>query len=71
MKHVTIMPEMIMHRIQKGNERTCIIAKSNTGNPVATFNDEEQARQWKRLRPNHRIVFFKQTITEEEVQINI
>jgi hypothetical protein len=66
-----IMPEMIMHTINKSPDKTAIIGRSPTGKPVVSFETESQAKRWIEKSPNHRITWFKQTITEEQVQIDI
>lgn len=51
--------------------KTSIVARSLTGRVIITFDDPEKAASWARQRPSHRITWFRQTIIEEEVQINI
>ena len=46
-----------------------IVGKSPTGNPMVSFDNEMSARRWIETRPDHRINFFKQITTEEEIKL--
>lgn len=50
-------------------KRESIIARSPTGTAVITFENETLANKWIEKNPSHRLKFYKQIITEEEVSI--
>ena len=50
---------------------TSLVGRSVTGKTVISFENEEQASRWAKQHPHHQIAWFRQTIIEEEVQINI
>jgi hypothetical protein len=52
---MALMPEIIMSK----------------GVAIVTFQSEAEARDWSRTSKLKGITFFRQTTTEEEVQINI
>jgi hypothetical protein len=60
---MAVMPELIT--------KESIIGKSPSGAAVLAFDTEAAAKRWIALGKPHRIKFFKQTITEEEVEITL
>lgn len=50
-----------------GEPKVSYLARSASGRPVFSFENETQVRDWIKKHPSHRVSFFKQTITEEAV----
>lgn len=51
--------------------KTSIVGRSPSGQAAIAFENTDQAKRWAEKNPNHRISWYRQTITEEQVQINI
>lgn len=62
------MPELI-------KPKTSIVGRSPNGNAVVCFDDETSARRWIQKitedKKQFSVKFFKQTITEEEIEIKL
>lgn len=46
-----------------------IVARSPKGNAVFTWDNESNARRWREDHQDHRLSFFKQVTTEEEITL--
>lgn len=64
-----LMPEIVVNHARRSSTRTTVVGRSvRGGHALVSFDDEEKARRWMESHPNHAVVFYLQTITEEEIE---
>lgn len=55
----------------EATKKESIIGRSPTGNAVISFENETMMQGWIDKNQSHRIIFYKQVITEELIPLNL